>query len=429
MLRLHALWLSCAATLAQAPPSTPAGFGTQTAFAENTQAANVRGFAYADDQGWFVAIGRQLVQYQANRVHIVHQLPPGDDIAFCCLGAPGRIWFGALGDAGVFRLDPRTGDLTRFGGVSNSFSAAPLPSGEILLSANPLWPQPQAQTGIWLAGPGLAPRELLTLSGPSGPLALDAAGNLIVAELGSVNPPTGSVRLLRIPAARLQQALTGGSLTTADADLIGSGWDGAYDLAFDPLGQLVVSDTSSTVRLAQPTTLTPAATPLLQTPPGQLALQLQPVVRPNAGYAPYQPGEQSSALLIATSNFVSSYEVLRLAPLRPQLTTTQAGPYPPGPIPLAVSSAPPHGLCLLGATVAPAVAERVVFELAGTPIWLALPDPGQISIAPIWIDANGAASIVIQQPGGFAADITFQALAIGQNGLGTTPHLVLQIHP
>ncbi|MEC7584363.1 MAG: hypothetical protein VYE77_08595 [Planctomycetota bacterium] len=429
MLRFHALWLSCATTLAQAPPNAPLGFGVETAFAENSQGASVRGFAYADDQGWYIAIGRQLVQRQANRVEIAHELAPGDDIAFCHRGPTGSVWFGSLRERAAFRLEPGTGALTRFVGVNNGFSVAPLPSGAILLSANPLWPQPGAQTGVWLAGPGMAPRELLTLSGPSGPLALDGAGNLIVAELGSVNPQPGTVRLLRIPAIRLQQVLTGGTLTTADADVIGSGWDGAYALAFDPTGQLAVTDNSNSVRLAEPTTLTPLPTPLLQTAPGNWALQMQCIERSSTPYLPYQPGEESPALLIATSNFVSSYEVLRLAPQRPQLTTTQLGPHPPGPIPLALTSAPPLGFCLLGATLAPAVPERVVFEIDETPIWLALADPGQLSITSLWADSQGASSLVLQHPGGFAANVTLQGLTIGQSGLGTTSHQTLQLLP
>ena len=80
-----------------------------------------------------------------------------------------------------------------------AFDLAVGPGGEVIVSANPLWPAANADTGLWHVGPHGLPREVLRLSGPSGPVLFDAAGNLLVAELGRViPPPVGAVRRLEL---------------------------------------------------------------------------------------------------------------------------------------------------------------------------------------------------------------------------------------
>src|SRR5204863_102017 len=83
--------------------------------------------------------------------------------------------------------------------------------------------------GLWHVGPQLTPREVLHLSGPSGPVQFDPAGNLLVAEIGRTVPaPPGAVRILRFARSRWQRALSDGLvLTTLDADLVSTGWDRA----------------------------------------------------------------------------------------------------------------------------------------------------------------------------------------------------------
>ena len=118
-----------------------------------------------------------------------------------------------------------------------------------------------------------------------------------------------------------------------------------------------------------------------------------------------------------------------LAPQRPRLTIANAGPHPPGPVTLTVSEAPPQGFCWLGATLAAPIAERAVSTLLGSPLWLALPDPAQLSVVAWPLDPGGYGAGIFNHPGGFAADITLQALALGQSGVGTTQHVILQVHP
>lgn len=410
----------------------PPGFAAPVAFAERTAGASVRGVAFAEEHGWFAAIGPRLWQHAPGGAQILaHRLLGGDDIAFCRRDGEGRIVFAALRAGTVHRLWPHNGRLERFPGVANAFDLAPLPGGGWLLSANPDWPQPQAQTGVWHAAPGLAPRRLLTLAGPSGPLSLDAAGNLVAAELGAtVPPPPGAVRLLRFPAARVQQALAGGALAPGDADLVGTGWDGAYALAFDPRERLCVTDgRSGAVRLADPATLAPVPVPLLVLDQGLAALQLQRIDRPGGAFAGWQPTAHAPALLVGGSDFTAEYEVRWFAPRRPSAGVAGGAVHAPGPLTLAIGDAVPNGLCFVAATLALPAGERPLELGLGAPLWLALDVHAAPAVQAVPLDGQGAGRLQVVHPGGFAALLHLQALAIGAPGFGTTPLVTVELLP
>jgi hypothetical protein len=69
------------------------------------------------------------------------------------------------------------------------------------------------------------------LSGPSGPLALDPAGNLFYATQSDSFPPTaGAQSVVLLTAAQLG---SGSAFGDGDALVVSSGWDGGSSLAFD----------------------------------------------------------------------------------------------------------------------------------------------------------------------------------------------------
>ncbi len=339
-------FLACGLAAAPSPraQSGPAhGFAAPVVLEQNAMAQFVRGTGHVAQHGWFEAIGNRLTQRTQTSTNTVLQLPAGDDLTLVEVDDSDRIWTTALLAGTVHVHDPATGTTSQFPGVANTFSLAPLANGQVLLSANPLWPAAGAHTGIWLAGAGLVPREILALNGPSGPILVDDGGALFVGELAP------APRLLRIPAGRLQQALAGSTLAAGDADLVGFGWPGLYDLGRWPQGGIAVTTGLDAAVWLADAALSPAQQPLLDLQNGELTLQLQ--LERNAGggspFAAFQPAERAPALLLATSNFISSYAVRRLAPSRPALAPATPGPYAPGRVTLLVADAPAASPCLV----------------------------------------------------------------------------------
>lgn len=408
-------------------PIAPTGFGVRTVFVEASHGARVRGVAIDPAHGCFVAIGDTLFHRPDPLQNIpLHTLPNRDDIGAVVRDARGHVLFTALAAGTIHDHDPGTGITTTLSGVANTFDIAPLGNGDLLLSANPTWPAPGATTGVWLAGPARTPRRLLTLQGPSGPLLLDRAGNLIVAEIGAqVPPPPGAVRLLRFPAPAVAAAIAGATLTTSSADRVGTGWDGAFDLADDDRGRLYVTDPASAiVHCAAVDQLVPTQG-WVDVGAGRAALQLQFAPCVGSAFLPWQPAEHASALLVAATDYAGRFEVLRVESARPALTVWPGPTFGAGTAVFAIEGAPPGALCFFGGTFAPPVPERIVHHAGPVPLWLALPDHGAIAVRAALSDAQGQTSLPLRHPGGFAAAFHLQAVALSPTGddHGTSPLL------
>ncbi|MCA8974195.1 MAG: hypothetical protein KDC98_05705 [Planctomycetes bacterium] len=425
---------AAAAAGAQTPVMVPDGFRARTVMAETATPAAVRTVAFTGD-GFLVAIGRDLEMRRPGATpRVVFRLHPGQDFAFVVATANGGALIGELNGGAIRRLDLATGTITAtFAGATNAFDAVALPTGDVLLAANPLWPMPGADSGIWLAGPGRSPRELLRLSGPSAPLVMDANGDLIAAELGPiVPPPPGAARVLRFPANLLQQAIAGATLRTTQASAIGSGYGGIYDLAFDDLGRLHATDpTSPIVVHCAAGSLSPSGT-TIDLGAGRYALQLAFV---DAGIAPFrgfQPPQHAPALLISHSDFWQSFETTRLEPMRPELAVIPGGALPPGPATLTITSAPRNGLALFAMSTAAVSAEQRVASLEGVPLWLGIPPTAPIAALFAPIDAQGMANVTFVNPGGHTVSFSLQAVALGAPGtaaLGSSLPTSLQLLP
>jgi len=420
----------------QSAPIPPPGFAAPVVVAEGPRAAAVRHVAFAAPDVYLVAIGGELELRRAGSLpRPILSLGAGGDFGFVLVdSANNRVMAGAVRSGKIAVVDLVTGAVVAtFAGPPNAFDAVALGNGDVLLSANPLWPAPGASTGVWLAGPNRAPRELLPLLGPSGPLLLDGNGDLVVAELGPiVPPPPGVARVLRFPAWRLQQALLNGTMTVADASASGHGYLGIYDLAFDDLGRLHATDPASHfVVHCAPGGLSPVGT-TLDVGAGMFALGLQFVAHAGAPFRGYQPPEHAPALLVARSDFASTFELLRLQPERPRLSIAPGPVLPPGPALLSVQDAPPLGIALLAASASGHVAEQIVITLAGVPLWLALPTGAPLAVMWLPLDAQGRASVAFTNPGGFAGFFDFQAAVLGAPGsfdLGSSRLLTVQLLP
>jgi hypothetical protein len=363
-------------------------------------------------------------------VVVLYTLPPGDSIGslrFCA----GQVWFTSLNTGTVGSFDPIGNTLNFAPGVANIFDLAVTSSGDVLLSANPSWPAPGSNSGIWLAG--ASPRLLLQLQGPSGPLCLLPNGDLVVAEIPSVfPPPAGAVRLLRFPAARLAAAIAGATLGYADADATASGWNGAYGLAADDLGCVYVADPSSATLLRSlPGQVAPDPVPVATFP--YSCLQLQFVANdPASAFQPFQPRAHASSLLCASTDFFSNFEVDVLHPERPQLAVLPGPTLHAGPAQFPVSNGPAGGLAVLAVGGGPPLAESLAAIVDGAGVWLGLPMPNVLVVGAMTLDSSGAATFALSNPGGISCQLVFQALTLGQPGsavLGTTDALLVTLLP
>lgn len=415
--------LACTAP-AQAVVAAP-GFKAPEVLHE-TAAANVRGFVPLPGRDEFVVgLGRVLELHRPNTaVRALHQLAPGE--AFGCLARTpaGAILVGELFSGWLSEIDPTTGlRLRAFAGPKNAFDAIALPSGDVLLNANPAWPTSGSHCGVWLAGPHRTPRELIALVGPSGPLALAPNGDLVVAELGAtVPPPPGTARLLRFAANLVQQAIqTGAALTSSQATAAAAGYDGIYDLAFDDRGRAYTTDPASArVTQSAPGVLAPAAT-IADVGSGRSGLWLHQLERPTGGapFAAYQPTERAGSLLIAHSDFLQRFAVARLEPARATLTSSGGGSLAAASsTTLTFAGAPPNALAATLLAFGSPTAEHAAVTLHGLPVWLGFPTAAFASALPMpATDTAGRTAHTFTNPGGYALTVTAQAIA-----LATTPN-------
>lgn len=374
-------------------------------------------------QSWLYAVdaqgGRQLV----------HSLPAGHQ-------------FGAMS------FEPRSGAvlvtdwtarllIAHFpGGVTqvlgavpaNVFDLALVPGTSILLAtANPSWPNPGAQPGIWRIDPPAPARELIRLSGASGPLVITADGSLVAATASATYPaPPGSSRLLRWSAVQLTRTLAGGALlTAADAVAIGAPFDGAYDLAHDDRGQVYVSDgLRGQVWQVDLASGARARVPLLATGnAGTTHLVWRRGPGP-ATFAPYQP-DGGGELLAAVADWAAvQSQVAAVAAQRPTLAVQPGNSVPHGAAAVLAAGLEPNSPGLLFVSPLPPQPEWTLPFAAAMPLWLGLDERIAPWTWPVSADAQGRATWPFAHRGG-SATLTLQALTLPAGGIGSSAPLPL----
>ena len=413
---LTALWMTTATGVAQTT-SVPPGFDAHTTFQATAAVPFLHRALALPANRHMVAIGGTLWLVGPTMATLPQTAPclrlRGENIAFLAPMAGHTVLVGGLSTGRIVHLQLATGAvLGTFAGPANAFDAEALSGGDLLLNTNPAWPGPGANAGVWLAGPGRMPRLVLQLRGPSGPLQLLANGDLVVAELGPVvPPPPGAARLLRFPANLVQLAIAGGTLSTADAVDIGTGFGGIYDLAVDDRGSIYASDPATgCVQQTAPGSLVPTGT-WLDAGPGRYVTSLQFVAGSGAPFAAHQPARRAPSLFVTTSDFTSSFELHQVSPERPQASLVPSLDVAPGPSTLDLHGAPPNGVCLWCLSWSAPGPEQVAAWIGGTPLWLGLPTI-DTALAALPIDAQGTASLAFVHAGGFTASVHLQAVTL-----------------
>ncbi|MGE3172395.1 MAG: hypothetical protein AB7O97_07185 [Planctomycetota bacterium] len=315
--------------------------------------------------------------------------------------------------------------------VAFPYDAAPLGTGRVVVSAR--------TGGFPSVVNDLVAVDLVTgaqvplgaVPGASGPVVVDAQGNLLCATAPlAFPPPAGTVEVLRWSPLQWTAALGGGApLDRANAQLLRGGLDTAGDLALDRDGDLLVVDW-----LANQVLELDDLAPGVGGPPRVLVdhagtglsptmLALRPGVDPLAPFEPFAlPGGET--LLVLETDFATTTRLRAVRSQAAGLDHTPAATVPAGPFALALDDAPRSGVALLALSHL-ATGFGVPLQLPGfeqVVRW----DTGMLQplltfLVPL--DAQGHVAIGLTNPGfpgGF--DLMVQAVFVGAGApvLGAT---------
>jgi hypothetical protein len=323
----------------------------------------------------------------------------------------------------VWRVELDGSGFTFLNNVFFNFDAEFAPDGRLYVSA---------ATGGFFTGNDIlrldtvsgAIQSVAQVSGPSGPLTFDSAGNLYYATQSDSFPaPPGATDLLIFLAASLDVGLP---LDENDAFPIGVGFDGASTLACDRTTDAIyLAETNSGTGLGRILQVVggPDTSVVLMDAPAFHGVTIESF-RSGTGpmvYAPYQP-LGGGRLTYRQSDF-STFDGRRaLLPARPTLGFSGPGTAGVGAVHVITAGFEPLDLVFyaFGPT------SQVGAELAlpgAVPLFVGL-GLGTLQFwpTPVTVDGNGDATLPLFHPGGLHGLVSFQALGVrGSNVLGTSP--------
>jgi hypothetical protein len=254
---------------------------------------------------------------------------------------------------------------------------------------------------------------LVQLPGASGPVAVDALGNLIVATASNQFPaPLGSSSVYLFLAAQLTGAPV---LSAAQGFVLGSGFDGASSMTIDAAsGQIYLAENNfgaGTNRIRQ-VSGNQAQSPILIEGPSFGWLGVQGIVAGSQGalLAPYQPAF-GGRVLVTSTDFFSYDERLGVEPRRPLLGATGPGASGAGPFTLALTDGPLNGFALLAYGPSLAVGPELPIFGLGQPLFTGL-SLASASLLPATFVLNGAGAFSqgFVNSGALTGVLTAQAL-------------------
>lgn len=314
----------------------------------------------------------------------------------------------------IFRFDLPSGPLTPIATLAFNFDAVQRdPAGWYLSAASCGF---DCGNEIWSldAFSGAAQLEA-QLSGPSGPVAIDAHGNLFYATQSAVFPaPPHSTQVWILLAARLAGVPV---LHDADALVWGSGFDSGSDLAVDALtGRIYLAESdlgSGSNRIVEAGSSPALSSVIVEGRAGRWISKLELLQDPAPSlFGPYQRSD-GGRLLYSSTDFASAFERAEIRPRRPALALAGPGASGAGTLSLELQAGPPQGLALFAAAPSAALAAS---ELAvPLPALLPLLSPlplGSIVLLPGLhaLDSAGVAGLALQHQGDLLGQIAFQAI-------------------
>jgi len=339
-------------------------------------------------------------------------------------------YVGESSNGDVFTIDLVVGEVTALSNISFNYNMA--------FDATPGLAYVSAALGGFGTGNSVLRLDLATgqwtqvvhVAGPSGPIAVDQAGDLYyVTQYDGPNwpPPLADEDLLLWTDAQLD---SGSVLSAADASYVAAGLDGCSSLAHDPAsGDLYLAHVNFQGFANEVLRLTTSGALLGSLGESFAYVSNLELVQGDGEQimAPYQPAGMQ--LRLSNVDFGGSIrDRVTLEPQRP--TSTFSGPSggQAGPATVTVLDAPPNGAVSIMVAAASEVRGEVVVEAGwGAPVFfMVAPNELWRRALPQPTDANGAATFQYDQPAGVTGEWVFQALLYDEHGtpVGTSSLVV-----
>jgi hypothetical protein len=270
--------------------------------------------------------------------------------------------------------------------------------------------------------------RIAEVDGPSGPLAIDVAGNLYYGiNSGSWPVPPGSGEVVYWTPAQIASAQGPAHLLEGDSQSFASGLDAVTDMLFDNHGDLLVSDsTFGTLSEYRTDGQRRGLIGQEQTFNGITYLALLDGGQPGgAVFGPFQP--EAGGTLAALSTDWSSYsDVSLIRPERAAFHATPGNPIPAGPFSVELREGPPLGTLFVFAAAGSSLPEDPLVR-QGVPFFFGLDAATLQLIGVVPLDAAGDLVINGNYGGGLNAAVFFQGalLDAASQSQGTTQVLEL----
>ncbi|MFN0245095.1 MAG: hypothetical protein ACKVWV_19605 [Planctomycetota bacterium] len=257
-----------------------------------------------------------------------------------------------------------------------------------------------------------------TVTGPSGPLALAANGDLYYGiQTDAFPPPPGAFTIVRWNAA----LVTSGGLTNGNATTFVSGLDGAADLALEPVnGHVFVADSSfgSTGYVREFNLAGTRVAEIVETGASVSNLEFFDGTGPGAFQA-FQPAT-STTLRYRSTHFttVQFSRVMHAVPQRPMPALAGPGIAGPGEVTLTIRGAAPNGTVGILVCSADLVAPiESAYDFGTFLFHTGMPLPAIRRIGEVPVDAAGNATWTYYNPGNLQGTRVLQAIVKDGRGV------------
>lgn len=430
--RSCSLFVALALAGALAAQSLQPGYGSRVL----PLPANATNVLHVEPDGvaWFDGTALSLQRGTA-APRLLLQTPPTFG-GFLVAAGPAQLLFGDSGSGDLWLVPLRGAPPRLLANLPLPYDAAMLSADRVLVSARTGGFGANVSDLIAIElGSGIQHR-LGSIAGASGPVAVDARGNVFYATASSsFPPPAGATAVLRWDRQLVQQAWRGQvQLSSANARTLASGIDSASSIAFDGDGDLLFVDwwRGSIGELSDLESGTPRRTDLLDyATAGVAAVTLQFAAGRGGSFEPYQPAS-GGALWVHESSFGVQSQLRTVTPRRPRLRSTTPAAIPAGPFDVLTDDGPPSGLGI--AIIGPAIGlhewslQLPAFE---QPLWFAPALLLPLAVRVVPFDAAGSMTSSFLNPGfdGRGVDCVVQVVVLDTAvpAIGSTPPMRLRL--
>lgn len=321
-----------------------------------------------------------------------------------------HVLFGESSNGGIYLVPTSGAPARKLANMSLNYDAAIYPGGWAIVSAKTggFSAKTNDLVAVHLATGKTDP--IAAVPGASGPVTVDAGGNLYYATASSAFPaPKGSVQLLRFDAKVVaEKGLGNGKLDTSHARVLIRGLDAAGSMCLDSDDDIILTDwvnntvlevndanggnpTATVLATYSSATVVPTGLQFLVGPRGLFS-------RPE--FEPFQP-QAGGTLLVHESRLNTASQLRAVSGRRPVTALSTADPKPFSKFQIQVAGGPRLGSGVMALTLPLANSVELSFGVTGyeqSVLWsvpLLLP----MVLVPVGFDQDGRTALPLFNPG------------------------------